>query len=85
MRNLELKKLMKLFAKKEGLNIIDIERIVNSPFEFQVEVMKDKCNREELIFPSVRIPSFGIFYSPDWKKEQFRKINEKKKTIYERD
>lgn len=84
MRNPELKKLMKLFAKKESLNIVDIERIVNSPFELQVDVMKNKCDREELIFPSVRIPSFGIFYSPEWKKEQFRKVNNKKKIADER-
>ena len=76
---------MKLFAKKEGLNIVDIERIVNSPFELQVEVMKQKCSREEYMFPSVRIPSFGIFHSPEWKKKQFKKINDKKKTTDERD
>ena len=78
MRNPELKKLIKLFADKEGLNIVDIERIVNSPFDFQAHVMKNLCDRDELKFPSVRIPSFGIFYCPEWKKEQFRKINKKK-------
>jgi hypothetical protein len=70
--------LIKLFAKKEGLNIVDIERIVSSPFEFQTHVMKNLCDRDKLEFPSVRVPNFGIFYCPDWKKEQFRKVNIKK-------
>ena len=78
MRNPELKRLIKLFAEKEGLTIVDIERIVNSPFEFQAYVMKELCNRDNLEFPSVRIPNFGIFYCPDWKKDQFRKVNNKK-------
>ena len=79
MRNHELLKLIKEVAKREGLNIVDVERIVNSPFELQAYNMSNRCDREEIIFPSLRIPSFGIFYCPDWKKRQIQKFKDEDK------
>ena len=79
MKNPELKNLIKLIAKEEGLTMEDVKRIPNVGFEFQAHVMRNKCNREKLIFPSVRIPYWGIFFCREGTKERLARLNEKNK------
>jgi len=74
MKNVELYKLTRIKAKKYGLTKQQLEDIMDSSFRFLRFVLKEKTDRENLDFPSVRIPYFGIFYCPEWLKNKLRKI-----------
>jgi len=71
------KKFIKALAEEYGLPVEVIKEIVESPYLLHVHTMKNSCNRLEGVFPSTRIEGFGIFYSPDWKKQLFKDINTK--------
>jgi len=73
--NSDLRKLAKLYADENGLLLPDVLNAINISFEFLTHVMKTKCDRKKLYFPSVRIPFWGIYYSPDWMKERIKKKN----------
>lgn len=68
----ETKELIKFFSKKYNIPQAEITKVFEAPFKFQTHVMKNVCDRKKLYFPSVRIPYFGIFYLPEWKKDKFR-------------
>ena len=76
--NNDLRKLAKLYAQEHGLLLPDVLNVIDIPFEFLTHIMKTKGNRKTLHFPSVRIPYWGIFHSPEWMKERIRKKNKKK-------
>jgi hypothetical protein len=71
--NNDLRKLAKLYAKEHELNLQDVLNVIDIPFEFLTHIMKTKCNRKKLHFPSVRIPYWGIYHSPDWMKERIKR------------
>ncbi len=72
-----LKKLLKVVAKRNDLNLRDVERAFNAPFEFQAMVMKTKCNREKLEFPAVRVPYWGLFYCADYTRGRLKRLNKR--------
>ena len=74
MNHTQTKQIIKNIAKQENLTIPEVELIIDSQFSMLAEVMK-MSDREKLIFPSIRLPYLGIFYAPDWRIEQLRKIN----------
>ena len=74
--NREVKNLINSLAKEMNLNVEDVERAYEAPFALQAILMKYRCDREKLYFPSLRIPYFGIFYSPPWIKRKLKKKNE---------
>ena len=71
--NIETKSLLKKVAKELDLNVVDVEKAYNAPFELQAIVMKYRCDREKQLFPSLRIPYFLIFYCPPWNKARLLK------------
>ena len=75
MKHLQTKHIIKNIAKSEGLNISDVELMIDSQFLLLKKAISSS-QRSILRFPSLRLPSFGIFYSPSWKVEKFRKINQ---------
>jgi hypothetical protein len=78
--NPEVKRLINKVAKDMNLNISDVERIYNAPFELQAIIMKHRCNKEKQVFPSLRIPYFLLFHCPPWNKarllKKYKKRNE---------
>lgn len=74
--NREVKVLFKELSKKYGVTLQQLEEVFEAPFRLQVENMKKRCDRKRLYFPSLRIPYFGIFYCPEWKKKKFKKLND---------
>ena len=79
MKHLKTKFLIKEIAKDEGLTTQDVERIIDSHFEFVRHVMSDKVVREETYFPSIRLKYFGIFFCTEKKKYWMKKLNSKEK------
>jgi len=73
--NQEVKSLVTSLAKEMGLSQEDIIRAYEAPFNLQAIIMKYRCDRKNLKFPSLRIPYFLIFYCPDWNREKLRKKN----------
>lgn len=71
--NNDLRKLAKIYANEKGLKLEDVLDVINVPFDFFAHIMKTKCDREKIYFPSVRIPYWGIYYSPDWMRKRFKK------------
>ena len=80
MRHIQTKQIVKNIAKQEELKIPEVELIIDSQFSLLSKVMH-MSDRSILYFPSVRLPIIGIFYSPDWKKEQFKKLNKRNESI----
>lgn len=75
----DIKKLTKMIAKEFGLNMAQIEDVIDSVFSFQAHVMKTKCDRKTMYFPSVRIPYWGVFHCPPYSKDYYKKFNERRK------
>ena len=71
--NSDLRKLAKIYAQEHGLKTSDVLNVIDIPFEFLTYIMKNKCDRKTLHFPSVRIPYWGIYHSPNWMKERIKK------------
>lgn len=74
---IELRKLYKLIAEKHNLNLLQVEEIVASNFRFVAHIMKTKVNRQKRIYPSIRVPYWGIFFCPPWFLEKFKKDEKK--------
>jgi len=71
--NPEVKALINSVAKEMNLNVSDVERAYEAPFDLQAIVMKYRCDGDKQVFPSLRIPYFLIFYCPDWNKKRLLK------------
>ena len=70
----ELKALLKFIAEKHGLPYGEVVKIFEAPFHLQSHVMRKVCNRNSMYYPSLRIPYFGIFFMPSWKREKLLKL-----------
>jgi hypothetical protein len=79
MRNTKTKEFLKVLAQKYKISVNDVKLIVSSPFEFTRHVMENVADKEELHFPSIRIPSFGVIFCPPYVKEKFRTYNNQNK------
>jgi len=78
MKHSQTKQIIKNIAKNEGINASDVELMIDSQFLLLNKTISSS-QRSLLEFPSIRLPSFGIFYSPEWKVEKFRKINQEER------
>lgn len=76
MNSIQERKIIKSLAEKYNLRMEDVEKVVYSPFYLQVNIMKNETDRETQTFPALRIKNFGIFFSPPWVKEKFKKKEE---------
>jgi hypothetical protein len=80
MKSIESKKIIRELSSKYKVTIEQVENIIRSPFLLQIKVMREKCNKEKLIFPTVKIPGWGMFYFPNscrkTREEKLRKQNE---------
>ncbi len=81
MMNREVKILINEIARELNINVIDVERIYEAPFDLQSIIMKYRCDRVKKIFPSLRIPYFLIFHCPDWNKKRLLKREQYNETI----
>jgi len=79
--NPEVKALINKVAKDLDLNVSDVERAYEAPFDLQAIVMKYRCDRDKQIFPSLRIPYFLIFHCPEWNKKRLLKKFKKDEII----
>jgi hypothetical protein len=59
-----------------GISVTDAERMYKAPFELQSIIQRYRCDRTTQTFPSLRIPYFLIFYCPEWRKKQLKKMEE---------
>lgn len=76
MNTKEEKKIIKEIAEKYNLTETEVSNICKSPFQFLVNVMQN-ADRDTVTFPSVRVPSFGIFYCTEGRREFYKKLNSK--------
>lgn len=67
--------LIRDLAKKYKMTIEQMKDLVESPFHVAVDAIRSS-DRENLIFPSVRIINFGVFYPSPTK---VKVINERSK------
>ena len=75
--NREVKALISSLAKEMNLSQEEIEKVYEAPFALMAIVMKHRCDREKLYFPSLRVPYFGIFYCPPWNKKRLQKMRDR--------
>ena len=70
---------LKNLAKKYNISMQQARDIEDS-LSFVAFIMKEKPNRKEGIFPSVRVPSFGIFYCSEKFKRKLKEITNRNET-----
>lgn len=70
--------ILKQVAKEEGVPTCQAEDVIKLTYWFIREVISSS-DRDNLDFKSVRVPGWGIFYSPDYKKNKCKKMNEYRK------
>ena len=66
-------------AKEFGLSIVEVTAILNSVPEFTKHIMVTEVDKEEGIYPTVRVPGWGIFYVPEGVKKNVKTALEKRK------
>lgn len=79
MQHLQTRQLIRELAKEFGLSIVDVTAILSSVPEFTKHVMTTEVNKEEGIYPTVRVPGWGIFYVPEGVKKNVKTALEKRK------
>ena len=72
---------MTKIAKDMGVSLEDVERAYKAPFELQSIIMRYRCDREKLHFPSLRVPYFLIFYCPPWTKKRLQRYKDNNNEI----
>ncbi len=66
--------LKRQLAKKYGINLGQMTEIIMLHDRFIATVISEKSNRDELYFPSVRLPGFGLFHVPEKKMKVLRRV-----------
>jgi hypothetical protein len=79
MQHLQTRQLIRELAKEFGLSIVEVTAILNSVPEFTKHIMVTEVDKEEGIYPSIRIPGWGIFYVPEGVKKNVKTALEKRK------
>ena len=72
MQHLQTRQLIRELAKEFGLSIETTNAILNSVPEFTKQVMTTEVDKEQGIYPSIRIPGWGIFYVPEEVKKKYK-------------
>ena len=71
------RQIYKELAVKHELPIDTIEQICRTPIEMFDWITKNKCDKETLTYPSLRISGFGVFYvSTETLKRKKRRYSE---------
>ena len=76
MQSSRIKTLIKEISREFNIPEKDVYSIVRAPFDLVVKVMREG-SKEKVVFPSIRIISFGTFYMSKGRKEFFQKLNNK--------
>lgn len=71
------KDLIKEISKNTNISEVEIRNIIMSVFELTKKTI-ESADKKALVFPSVRIPSFGIFYVTDGRKKYYKSLNSNK-------
>lgn len=79
MQHLQTRQLIRELAKEFRLSIVEVTAILNSVPEFTKHIMVTEVDKEEGIYPSIRIPGWGIFYVPEGVKKNVKTALEKRK------
>jgi len=56
------KNIIKDIARKNNINEDQTMKIVRNQFKFLRFVMENELNKDLKIFPTVRLPKFGVFF-----------------------
>lgn len=75
-------KLKRDIAKKYGISLGEMDEMVLSQDLFVAEVIKNIADRENYIFPAVRLPGFGIFFAPEKRVKKLKEIELKNKALH---
>lgn len=70
--------ILKEICKEEGVSFNQGEEAIKLCYKFITEVMASG-DRENIVFKSVRIKGFGMFYCPEHRRKKIEKINKYKK------
>ena len=79
MQHLQTRQLIRELAKEFGLSIVEVTAILNSVPEFTKHIMVTEVDKEEGIYPTVRVPGWGIFYVPEGVKKNVKRALEKRR------
>ena len=76
-------KLKRDIANKYGISLGEINEMIMSQDLFLSEVIKNKADRRNLKFPSIRLPGFGIFFVPEKKIKKLKELKENPNVNFE--
>lgn len=79
MRTKKTKEHISKLAKKYNLPVSTVEEIVETPFRFTAEVMKEG-NPKTMDFGQVRLMKWGVFKVKEGRKKFFKRLNDEKKS-----
>jgi len=79
MKHLKTKFLKKQIAEDEGLTLAEVDKIIDSHFEFVRHCMTNEVDRNTNYFPTIRLRNFGIFFCTEGRKKQMEKLNNRLK------
>ena len=71
MRHLKTNQVIRNIATDHKVSTKDANDVILTVFEFIKHVMSNEADRDELHFPTVRIPNFAIFYVSDSTKQRY--------------
>ena len=75
------RQIYKELAVKHELPIDTIEQICRAPLEMFDWITKNKCDKETLTYPSLRISGFGVFYVSQEKLKRKIALGKSKKIL----
>lgn len=79
MKHLKTKFLKKQIAEDEGLTLAEVDKIIDSHFEFVRHCMTNEVDRATNYFPNIRLRNFGVFFCTEGRKKQMEKLNNRLK------
>lgn len=65
------KQIIKELAIKYGVSVEQMTMIQEAPYHFLRHVMTNEVDRENKVYPSVRIMGLAIFYAPEYVVQKF--------------
>lgn len=76
MKSQKTKHIDQQIIKKYNITQEQLYDILTAPFDFQVNIMKGIMDPKNKVFPSVRIPNFGLFYVPQYIRDKQKNIED---------
>lgn len=68
------KQVIEELSETRGISFIRMKAIQDAPYRFLRDVMSNKVDRENSVFPSVRILGLGIFHVPEYVIKKFKSL-----------